>query len=67
MQSLWLPDGYGIGTIIYDNKNNPYEAIKNLMGVGVGIYEVVPVDKEYAKARIAQGMKVLASTEVKVN
>ena len=46
--SLFLPHGYGIGTIIYDLKGNPYEATKCLME---HIYEIVPVSKEYAETK----------------
>ena len=58
-ESLWLPDGYGLGTIIYDNENNPYEATKNLNSC---IYEITPVEKDYAEKRIQQGAKKLVST-----
>lgn len=58
--SLWLPSGYGRGTIIYNKDNEPYEAVESL-GTGVGIFNVVPVDVDYAKSRISQGAKVLVS------
>ena len=61
METLWLPDSYGKGTIIYDKQNNPYEAVKNITEGSVGIYEIVPVEKEYAEARIKQGAKKLVS------
>lgn len=57
--SLMLPTGYGTGTIIYDIDNNPYEATKNLVSC---IYEIKPVDKEYASKRIQQGAGKLVST-----
>ena len=62
-ETVWLPDGYGIGTIIYSLTNEPYEATKLTMGAEVGIYEIMPVDKDYAIQRIAQGAKKLVSVK----
>ena len=58
-QTLWLPAGYGKGTIIYDLDNIPFEAVEN---VGGGIFSIQEVEKKYAESRIAQGAKVLTST-----
>lgn len=61
-ETLWLPDGFKNGTIIYDKEDNPWEAVKD-MGMGTGIFEIRQVDPEYAKARIALGAQVLISKE----
>lgn len=53
-ETLWLPDGYGKGTIIYDLSGQPYEAIKNLI-TGANIWEIIMVEKEYAKNAIKNG------------
>ena len=61
--TLWLPDGYGQGTIIYDIENKPYEATE-YSGIA-NIYKIEPVEKEYAKKRIEEGVKKLVSTRKK--
>jgi len=61
--TLWLPDGYGKGTIIYDIDNKPHEATKYLKGMGTNIYKVEPVEKEYAIKRIEQGADKLISKQ----
>ncbi len=58
--SLFLPDGFGKGTIIYDINNNPYEAVE---AVVPPVYKVVAVDAEYAKQKIKQGAKTLSATK----
>ncbi len=57
---LWLPNGYGKGTIIYDKENNPYEATRGMEG-GVNIFEIVAVEKEYAESRAKNGAQILIS------
>lgn len=57
--TLMLPNGYGRGTIVYDLENKPFEAIEHITAC---IYEVVEVEKEYAKARIDQGAEKLISS-----
>jgi len=56
-QQLWLPDNYGKGTIIYDNSGKPYEAIKKL-DIGVNIWEIEEVEKDYAKKAIKNGADI---------
>lgn len=62
--TVWLPEGYKKGTIVYDLDNRPWEAIEKLP-VGVNIYEVVKVEPEYAEKRIEQGAQVLISHATK--
>lgn len=60
--TLWLPDGFGIGTIIFDKNGNAYEAKKLVMS-GVGIYEIEQINKEYADIKIKAGVAVLKAKE----
>jgi hypothetical protein len=59
-ETLWLPDGYGTGTIIYDKENNPYKAKEKAIS-GANIFFITPVEKEYAEKIVKQGRKVLIS------
>ena len=59
-QTLWLPDGYGAGTIIKDLENNYYESIGKQVA-GVNIQEIQPLEKAEAEARIKSGAKFLSS------
>lgn len=62
--SLWLPVGYGKGTIVYDLDNTPYEVGESL-GTGADIYKINPVSNAYAKAALKAGAKKLMSVEEK--
>lgn len=61
--TLWLPQGYGKGTIIYDLDNIPYEAGDKVMEGTTNIHEIKEVSKEYAERRITQGADKLVSTK----
>jgi hypothetical protein len=60
MTTLFLPIGYGSGTIIYDKENKPWEATKATIHP---IYEVVEVSEVYAEIRKKAGAQVLISTK----
>ncbi len=61
--TLWLPEGFGKGTIIYDLDNNPYEAGERIMDGLTNIRKITAVPKDYAEARIAQGADKMVSTK----
>ena len=61
-ETLWLPDGFGQGTIVYDKDENPYQATKKITE-GAEIYEMTPIDKEVAEKLIKNGNPVLTSNE----
>lgn len=56
--TLWLPDRYGVGTIIYDKDKKPYRVTKQITS---GIYEIESIDEELAKEMISKGANVLVS------
>ena len=57
---LFIPRGYGAGTILYDLDNKPYEVCEDTKAGG-NLRRVVPVEIEYAKRRVQQGTSVLIS------
>ncbi len=59
-KTLWLPDGFGRGTIIYDLEGNPWEAVKYI-GIGVNIWAIERVRKDYALESIKSGADKLIS------
>ena len=61
IESLWLPDEYGVGTIVYDKKGAPWVAKKKLMD-GAGIFEMQPVPPVVAKEMVEKGAKELKSS-----
>ena len=62
-KSLWLPNGFGKGTIIYDLEGNPWEAVEKIGVFGVNIWSIVKVEKDYALKAIELGANKLISTD----
>lgn len=61
-ETLWLPDGYGVGTIIYDLENVPHEAQEHTKA-GANILYIVEVNEAYADMQIEKGAPVLRGTK----
>jgi len=59
-ETLFIPVGYGKGTIVYDKDKNPYLVGKS---IGGSLHEISQITQEEAKTRIDQGSKVLTSQE----
>jgi hypothetical protein len=58
---LILPEGYGIGTIVYNLENKSFEATEFINASGLNLYKIEEVEKNYANKRIEQGAKKLIS------
>ena len=61
--TLWLPDGYSTGTIVYNTDNVPFEAGPLAAKTGANIRNITEVTKEYAEARIRAGAQKLVATK----
>jgi len=62
-ETLWLPDGYGKNTVIFDKKGEPYIAKENLKS-GANIWRIEKIERIVADEMIKSGCDVLKS-EVK--
>ena len=63
--TLWLPNGYGRGAIVFDLDGKPYEVGALLKGIGANIHEIAEVTPEYAEMRIKNGAPKLISEPTK--
>jgi len=59
-QAIFVPLGYGLGTIVYDKDKNPHLVGKT---IGGSMHLVEQISQEEAKTRIDTGAKVLISRE----
>ena len=60
METLFIPIGYGNGTVVYDKNKNPYLVGKS---IGGSLHEIKEISQEEAKTRIETGASVLTSQE----
>ena len=58
--TLFIPVGYGRGTIIYDLEGKPFE-VGELLNASANIRYVHPIESAYAEMRVKNGAKVLVS------
>lgn len=59
-ETLFIPIGYGAGTIVYDKDKNPWVVGKS---IGGSLHTVKQISTAEAKTRIDTGAKVLTSEE----
>ena len=59
-ESLFIPIGYGSGTVVYDKYKNPYLVGKS---IGGSLHLIDEISQKEAKTRIDTGAKVLTSEE----
>jgi hypothetical protein len=59
-ETLFIPIGYGKGTIVYDKNKNPWVVEKS---IGGSLHEIKEISQEEAITRINTGAKILTSKE----
>ena len=59
-ETLFIPIGYGNGTIVYDKDKNPYLVGKS---IGGSLHVITQISHQEAKTRIDTGAKILTSEE----
>jgi hypothetical protein len=58
MEHLFIPIGYGKGTLVYDKNKNPFLVGKS---IGGSLHEIEQITEEYANLLRDKGAKVLTS------
>lgn len=59
-ETLFIPIGYGRGTVVYDKNKNPYLVGKS---IGGSLHEIKEISQAEAQTHLNQGAKVLTSQE----
>ncbi len=54
-ETLFIPIGYGSGTIVYDKNKNPYLVGKS---IGGSLHQIKEISQEEAKTHLDRGAKV---------
>lgn len=60
METLFIPIGYGNGTLVYDKDKNPYLVGKS---IGGSLHQIKQISQAEAKTHLDRGAKVLTSVE----